>query len=51
MCYDISFTVNVKELGEYFPDLVFDSQIEINFDATIHIMGHREKWKRTAGKN
>ena len=40
MCYDISFTVNIKELTDYFPDLVFDSQIEINFDASIHIMGH-----------
>lgn len=40
MCYDISFTVNIKELGDYFPDLVYDSQISINFDATIHIMAH-----------
>ena len=40
MCYDISFTVNIKELEDYFPDLVFDAQIEINFDATIHIIGH-----------
>lgn len=40
MCYDISFTVNIKELTDYFPDLVFDSHIEINFDSTIHIMGH-----------
>jgi len=40
MCYDISFTVNIRELSDYFPDLIFDSQIEINFDNTIHIMGH-----------
>ena len=40
MCYDISFTVNMIEITEYFPDLVLDTQIEINFDATIHIMGH-----------
>jgi putative SOS response-associated peptidase YedK len=40
MCYDISFTVNIKELEEYFPDLIFDSQIEINFDVTAHIIGH-----------
>ena len=40
MCYDISFTVNIKELEDYFPDLVFDAQIEINFDATVHIIGH-----------
>ena len=40
MCYDISFTININELAEYFPDLIFDTQIEINFDATIHIIGH-----------
>ena len=40
MCYDISFTINIKELADYFPDLVFDSQISINFDSTIHIIGH-----------
>lgn len=40
MCYDISFTVNIKQLEDYFPDLIFDAQIEINFDATVHIIGH-----------
>ena len=40
MCYDISFTVNVNELTDYFPDLIFDAQISMNFDSTIHIMGH-----------
>jgi putative SOS response-associated peptidase YedK len=40
MCYDISYTVNVKELADYFPDLEFHSQLELNFDAGIHIMGH-----------
>lgn len=40
MCYDISFTVNIKEITDYFPELIFDTQIEINFDATIHIIGH-----------
>lgn len=39
MCYDISFQVAIKELADYFPDLIFNSQIEINFDTT-HIMGH-----------
>ena len=39
MCYDISFTVNIKELSDYFPDLVFDGQLEIGFDGS-HIMGH-----------
>lgn len=40
MCYDISFKVEIRQLEEYFPDLIFDSQIEINFDTSIHIMGH-----------
>mgnify|MGYP005814161611 CR=1 FL=1 len=40
MCYDISFTVELRTLSEYFPGLVFDSQLEIDFDATVHIMGH-----------
>ncbi len=39
MCYDVSFTVEIKQLSDYFPDLIFDSQIEINFDGT-HIIGH-----------
>ncbi|HEU5366619.1 MAG TPA: SOS response-associated peptidase family protein [Hanamia sp.] len=39
MCYDISFTVEIKQLSDYFPDLVADEQIEINFDGT-HIIGH-----------
>ena len=40
MCYDISFVVEVKQLSDYFPDLVFDSQISINIEATTHIIGH-----------
>lgn len=39
MCYDVSFTVEIKQLSDYFPDLIFDSQIDINFDGT-HIIGH-----------
>ena len=40
MCYDISFSVHLNELEDYFPDLIFDTQIEINLEATTHIMGH-----------
>jgi putative SOS response-associated peptidase YedK len=42
MCYDVSFTVEVRQLSDYFPDLIFDSQMEIDFDGRIgvHIMGH-----------
>jgi putative SOS response-associated peptidase YedK len=39
MCYDISFTVEIKQFSDYFPDLIFDDQLEINFDGT-HIIGH-----------
>jgi len=39
MCYDISFTVKLKELPAYFPDLETTAQLELNFDG-IHIMGH-----------
>jgi putative SOS response-associated peptidase YedK len=39
MCYDISFTVNIPELRDYFPDLVYDEQLKQEFDGT-HIMGH-----------
>lgn len=39
MCYDISFTVNIPQLSDYFPDLIFDEQLEIDFEGT-HIMGH-----------
>ena len=38
MCYDVSFTVEIKQLSDYFPDLIFDEQLEINFDGT-HIIG------------
>jgi putative SOS response-associated peptidase YedK len=40
MCYDISYTVKVKELADYFPDLEFHGQLELDFDGNVHIMGH-----------
>ena len=40
MCYDISFTINVKQLSDYFPDLVFDDQIKFDFEKAVHILGH-----------
>lgn len=39
MCYDISFTINVRQLSDYFPDLILDEQIEMNFEP-VHIIGH-----------
>lgn len=40
MCYDISFTVDFKEIKLYFPDLILDGDIDIDYNATVHIMGH-----------
>ncbi len=40
MCYDISFKVEIRQLNEYFPNLVHDDQMSLNLDAAIHIMGH-----------
>lgn len=40
MCYDISFKVEIRQLSDYFPDLIMDDQVTINFDASIHVMGH-----------
>jgi len=39
MCYDVSFQVALKEFADYFPDLEYDGQMELDFDGT-HIMGH-----------
>lgn len=39
MCYDISFTVNMRQLSDYFPDLIFDSQIILEFEPFDHIQG------------
>lgn len=40
MCYDISFTVNLRQLDDYFPDLIYDVQLEINFEQSVHVIGH-----------
>ncbi len=39
MCYDISFTVKLKEIGFYFPELADDPQLRLDFEG-VHIMGH-----------
>ncbi|KYP16170.1 SOS response-associated peptidase family protein [Flavihumibacter sp. CACIAM 22H1] len=39
MCYDISFTVNVRAIEDYFPDLVFDDQLDMDFGPIDHIQG------------
>lgn len=40
MCYDVSFTVNLRELLDYFPDLIFDGQLNLDFELGTHIIGH-----------
>jgi|SRR5450755_1011268 len=40
MCYDISFTVKLKDLTTYFPDLVESPQLELDFESD-HIIAHR----------
>ena len=40
MCYDISFTVDIKQIADYFPDLLWEDQIKINFPESVHIQGH-----------
>src|SRR5687768_17673226 len=39
MCYDISFTVAIRVLSDYFPDLIFDSQMDLEFGAIDHVQG------------
>lgn len=39
MCYDISFKVKIEQLSDYFPDLIFDEDIEIVFESIDHIQG------------
>jgi putative SOS response-associated peptidase YedK len=39
LCYDISFTVNISELADYFPGLIFDDQVELEFGPMDHIQG------------
>lgn len=39
MCYDVSFKVNVKELRDYYPDLIFDNQITMDFGPVDHVQG------------
>jgi putative SOS response-associated peptidase YedK len=38
MCYDISFTVNIAELANYFPGLQFDDQLDFEYYMD-HIQG------------
>jgi putative SOS response-associated peptidase YedK len=37
MCYDISFSSDIKLITDYLPDLILDGQLSIDFDTTIHV--------------
>ncbi|HYF30434.1 MAG TPA: SOS response-associated peptidase family protein [Chitinophagaceae bacterium] len=40
MCYDIAFYSALELIDNYFPNIVRDGDIEFNFEAGVHIMGH-----------
>jgi len=40
MCYDISFTAKLKDLTNYFPDMVDSPQLGLDFGQD-HIIAHR----------
>ncbi|HYF32818.1 MAG TPA: SOS response-associated peptidase family protein [Chitinophagaceae bacterium] len=40
MCYDIAFYSALELIDGYFPNIVRDGDIEFNFEAGVHIMGH-----------
>ena len=40
MCYDVHFKVEINQLADYFPDLIFDEAVQVNFNFSLHIQGH-----------
>ena len=40
MCYDLSFLAKLTAILEQFPAIEFDEQLQINYNATMHIVGH-----------
>jgi putative SOS response-associated peptidase YedK len=40
MCYDISFSSSIETIQDYFPDLVYDTQISLDLNSTLHVMGN-----------
>jgi len=40
MCYDISFKVKLETIADYFPDLIIEYQIDLDFTVGEHIIGH-----------
>ena len=44
MCYDIAFEIKMRQLSDYFPDLVYDDQELINFEPFDHVQGVSVYW-------
>jgi putative SOS response-associated peptidase YedK len=40
MCFDLSFLAKLAAILEKFPTIEFDEQLQINYDASMHIVGH-----------
>ncbi len=40
MCYDISYKTDLGYLEEYFPEVVIDNWIDMDFSITVHRMAH-----------
>lgn len=40
MCYDLFFLAKLAAILEQFPAIEFDEQLQINYEASMHIVGH-----------
>lgn len=40
MCYDISFKVKLETIEDYFPELINEDQLDLDFSVGDHIVGH-----------
>jgi len=40
MCYDLSFLAKLAAIVNQFPTVEFDEQLNINYSASMHIVGH-----------
>lgn len=40
MCYDLSFLAKLTAMVQQFPTIEFDEQLQINYDASMHIVAH-----------
>ncbi len=39
MCYHISFEVDMESIIDYFPDIIVDPQLKVNFPAASYVNG------------